>query len=672
MSRPIKEKIDSLVNDLNDHCYRYYVLSNPSISDAEYDRLFRELQKLEQEYPQYIRSDSPSQRIGAIAKSGFKSVAHRQPMLSLNNAMNAQELEDFNQQILRFLDKHGKTDVEVEYCVEYKFDGVAVSLIYINGIFEQGLTRGDGEIGEEITQNLRTIKSIPLKLRSQNELVGLVEVRGEVLFMKKAFERFNDERVNKGEEAFANPRNAASGSLRQLDSKETASRPLNFFAYGFGAVDALQLPDTHWESIHLLKNMGFKVSPLFNKAKGAGIIALYQEAERTRAELPFEVDGIVVKVDSIELQRTLGFRQRSPRWAIAAKFEPVEENTKLLDIAVQVGRTGALTPVAYLSPVRVGGVVVSRATLHNEDEIQRKDLRIGDTVVVRRQGDVIPAVVTALVNLRNGSEREFVFPDTCPECGTKVVRQEGEAVRRCLNKHCPAKLEQRLIHFASRNAADIEGLGEKMVTLLLENKLVSDIASLYQISYQDLVKLPRMGELSSKNLINALDKSKNIALNKLIFALGIRHVGEKTALSLARYCKTIEAFINLTETDLEKIPDIGNETSQAIISYLNNPEEMTMLRKLLSFDFQIIAPKEAISSNIQGKSFVLTGALEELSREQAAEKILELGGKVSSAVSKKTDYVVVGSDPGSKATKAKQLGVKILNEQDFLNLVQNR
>lgn len=666
----LKERIDALVEDLNLQAYRYYVLAAPTISDAEYDRRYRKLQELEAECPACLRPDSPTQRVGAPPLEAFSSVKHRLPMLSLSNAMNEEEIAQFDDQVRRFLEKEDRGSGGLEYTAEYKFDGLAVSLCYQDGLFVQAATRGDGTSGEDITLNARTIKSIPMRLRSQEPLRGIFEVRGEVLFEKAAFEKLNEERISRGEEPFANPRNAAAGSLRQLDSAVTASRPLVFFAYSLGTVQGIEPGPTHYESMQKLRELGFRISPLFKVVKSKEeALDVYRQASAAREELPFEVDGLVFKVNSLELQGVLGFRHRSPRWAIAAKFEAVEENTKLLDIALQVGRTGAVTPVAVLEPVQVGGVTVSRATLHNEDEIKRKGLRIGDTVVVRRQGDVIPAVVASVTSARVGTEREFVFPDKCPVCGAGLVRPDDEAVSRCPNRHCPAKIEERLIHFASRNAADIEGLGDKMVALLLEHELVTDLPSLYDLTRERLMKLPRMGEQSSANLIEALAKSKHISLDRFIFALGVRHVGEKTARSLAQAVGSIEGFLRLNEADLLSISDIGEETARSIASFLADPAERAAVEGLLRRGFEIAPVEKPAGGSLAGKSVVLTGTLAKLSRRQAEELVLSAGGKVSAAVSRKTDFVVAGEEAGSKLDKARALGVKVLNEKEFLELV---
>lgn len=665
----MKERIKELVYLLNNHSYNYYILSAPTVSDAEYDRLFRELEQLESKFPQFIRPDSPTQRVGSLRESDFETVPHELPMLSLNNALDLKELKDFDDQVKRFLIKEGEKVTEIEYSVEHKFDGVAVSLMYEDSLFVRGLTRGDGLSGEDVTSNLKTIKSIPLKLRE--EVSGRLEIRGEVVFHKSDFERLNEERTRHGEEPFANPRNAASGSLRQLDPNITAKRPLTFYTYSFGIVPKNFLTETHSKALEHSKKLGFLISPFARIAVGFKELEnAFNDAHAERDHLPFEVDGLVIKVNSYRLQNILGFRQRSPRWAIAAKFAAVEENTKLLDIIIQVGRTGALTPVAILEPVRVGGVVVSRATLHNEDEIERKDLRIGDTVVVRRQGDVIPAVVAAVHSLRDGSEKRFKFPTACPECETKVVRPEGEAVSRCPNQNCPAKLTNRVIHFASRRAADIEGLGEKNVELLIEHGLIKKLSDIFRLNAEQIKELPRMGDLSSQNLVEAVKKSKSISLERFIFALGIRHVGERTAQVLAEHVHDIHNFRKLTYEELIDIHEIGEETARALVEFLADPSEKKLLDELLELG---VSPqpveKQHGEGPLAGKSFVLTGTLPTLGRKEAEDLIIGRGGKVSSSVSKKTDYVLVGDDPGSKYDKAKKLGVPILDQNQFMEMI---
>jgi DNA ligase (NAD+) len=669
----IKERIDAIVDELHEAAHRYYVLSQPTISDAEYDEKFRELEKLEKEYPDLVRSDSPTMRVGAQPLEGFPTVQHKIPMLSLNNAMNEQELVDFDEQVRRFLSKDGHDGKEIEYTVEFKFDGVAVSLSYENGLLVQGATRGDGTTGEDVTSNVRTIKSIPLKLRGSKVQKGNVEIRGEVLFRKREFEALNAERQERGEETFANPRNAASGSLRQLNPNETARRPLYFFAYGVGSVeDAGGFTRKSLSSaMKEVESLGFSISPGFRTVRGIKeLTEAYRQAEEGRDSLPFEVDGIVIKVNDIGLQEKLGFRQRSPRWAIAAKFKPVEAVTRLNDIIIQVGRTGALTPVAVLEPVRVGGVVVSRATLHNQDEIERKGLLIGDSVVVRRQGDVIPAVVAAITASRTGSEKPFKFPRTCPECATPVERVADEAVTRCPNPSCPAKIHNRILHYASRDAMDIEGLGDKMVALLLEHDVVRELPDIYNLIVSNLQDLPRMGELSSSNLVEAIAGSKKRPLSRFIFALGIRHVGTKTAAVIARQCRTVGHFLKLTEEALLEMEEIGPETARSVAQFLADDRERVLVEKLLEFGVHLEAEAAAVSDGVlQGKTLVLTGTLATLSRKEAEELVVANGGKVSSSVSKKTSFVVAGENAGSKLDTALKLGVPVLDEAAFRQMI---
>jgi DNA ligase (NAD+) len=666
MKGTIEKRIAELVHALNDHAHRYYVLAQPTISDADYDALFRELQALEREHPELVLAESPSFRVGAPARAGFETRPHREPMLSLNNAMNETELLEFDEQVRRFLDGGER---ELEFCVEHKFDGVACALIYEAGVLTTALTRGDGESGELITENVRTIRSVPLRLqqpsRSGGALPDIVEVRGEVLFLRDAFAALNAERVEAGEDPFVNPRNAASGSLRQLDSRETAKRPLTFFAYGLRGVEA----DSHLAALQTLRELGFLTSSIAGTVLGSkGLADAYAKGIQTRHSLPYEIDGLVFKVNSVALQARLGFRQRSPRWAIAAKFPPEEAFTKLTGISVQVGRTGALTPVAELEPVAVGGVMVSRATLHNEELIRKKGIKIGDRVVVRRQGDVIPAVAAVVVAARTGAETEWEFPTSCPVCGVEIERSAEDAVQRCGNRRCPAKLAGRILHYAARSAADIEGLGEKSVELLIAKGLISDIPSLYQIDGAALASLPSWGEVSSEKLLAAIERSKAVSLNRFIFGLGIRHVGERNGEVLAERVQSIEAF--LASSDFTGIPDIGPETCASLQEFLNDPEERAMVGRLLALG---VRPKNfervVVGDKLSGKTVVLTGTLTSMSRGEAEARVKELGGKVSSAVSKKTSMVVAGSEAGSKLDKARELGITVLDEQQFLEIL---
>lgn len=658
-------ELSSLLHDLN---YQYYVLSAPTVSDAEYDKLFRELEALEKQFPKLLSPDSPTQRVGSVPQQGFSQVNHETPMLSLSNALDAEELREFHERTERLFAEL-ELPQKVEYCIEYKFDGVALSLVYENGSLVQAATRGDGFVGEDITSNARTIKSIPLKLRG-NVLRGRTEIRGEVLFLTSDFQKLNDERERAGDERFANPRNAASGSLRQLDPNITASRPLTFFAYGLISKESVSLTDYH-ELIAQLPKLGFRISPLFDLVASVDeLVSCYQEAEAGRASLPFEVDGVVVKVNSLRAQEQLGFRQRSPRWAVAAKFAAVEAFTTLKDIVVQVGRTGAATPVAILEPVQVGGVVVSRATLHNEDEIARKDLRIGDTVIVRRQGDVIPAVVAPVLAKRTGSEKKFVFPEQCPECDSKLEKEDGMAVYRCVNRHCPAKLLQRVLHYASRLGADIEGLGDKLAELLLENKLIQSLADLYRLEVVSLAQLPRFGELSAKNLLVQIEKSRKLPLSRFIYGLGIRHVGERSAFLLAQHFKTLANLKRATPDQLIAIHEVGEETAKAVSEFLSDPHEVELLGQFEKLGVNVQPHKESGEEQIfAGKTIVLTGSLERFSRKEAESMILARGGKPSSSVSKATSFLVAGADAGSKLEKANALGIQVIDENEFAQMM---
>ncbi len=665
-------RIQELVKILNEHGYRYHVLSQPIIADAEYDKLYRELEALELVNPELILEDSPTKRVGGEILSEFQSIDHQVPMLSLDNAMNEEELTEFDARVKRMLLKEGISEKELAYTVEFKFDGVACSLRYVDGILISAATRGDGQVGEDVTENIKTIKSIPLRLRDGHLSKGIIDIRGEVLIFKADFLKFNQARVKKEETPFANPRNAASGSLRQLDSKITAVRPLSFFAYGYGFVSGVTLPDNNQDIMALIMEAGFAISSFYHVAKDLDqLITLYQTAQKQREQLPFDVDGIVIKVNSVHLQTKLGFKHRSPRWAIAGKFPPVEAITKLLNIEVQVGRTGAITPVAILEPVNVGGVVVSRATLHNESEIERKGLLIGDSVVVKRQGDVIPAVISFIQDARDGSQTKFIFPSLCPVCESLLIRPVGEVVSRCLNTHCPAKTAERISHFASKAAADIDGLGERNVNFLLEQGIIKNIADLYRIDFRKLSELPGFGELSAKNLEKSLEISKQIPLDRLIYALGIRHIGVRTAKLIAMSINKIENLFNLTEEDLLNIPEIGPETAKTIMGFLSQPDEASLIHELIELGFQIkeLEKKEIPDNFFKDKTFVITGSFEKYSRDQLKDIIEKSGGKTASAISKKTDYLIAGENAGSKLSKAKELKVAILEELQLLEQI---
>ncbi|MCK4404708.1 MAG: NAD-dependent DNA ligase LigA [candidate division Zixibacteria bacterium] len=669
MSKPDKkiiERIKSLREQINYHNYRYYVLDSPDISDAEYDRLFDQLAELEKKYPELVTPDSPTQRVGAAPLDEFKTVRHSLPMLSLNKAASEAEFLDFHRRVLELSEANEK---RIKYTVEPKFDGLAVELVYWKGIFAIGSTRGDGVVGEDVTQNLKTIKSIPLRLLGKN-LPDLIEVRGEVIINKDDFEKLNKQRERSGEPSFANPRNAAAGSVRQLDSKITSLRPLNMFAYGTGRVEGKRLSN-HWDSIQYLKELGFKISQYVEFCENVDQVeSYYNKLVEIRNRLPYEIDGLVIKVNEFELQERLGELSRSPRWAVAWKFPPQQETTRVKDILVGVGRTGALTPVAILEPVRVGGVEVSRATLHNEDEIKKKDVRIGDKVVIQRAGDVIPEVVKVVELKRTGKERKFVMPDKCPVCGSKVERPEGEAIHRCTGIACPAQIKENLAHFVSKGAMDMDGLGYKHLEQMVDKKLISDQADLYFLKKEDVMKMDRMGDKLAENILNAIDKSRNPSLTNLIYALGIRNVGYHLASVLAKNFKSIDNLAKQSVENLTEVHEIGPIVAESIYNFFHNPKNLKILGKLKNGGVRFPTEKvEAKETPLSGKTFVLTGGLDSFTRDQARKMIEDLGGRISSSVSKKTDFVVVGEDPGSKYDKALKLGVKTINEEEFKKLI---
>ncbi|MBI4495974.1 MAG: NAD-dependent DNA ligase LigA [Deltaproteobacteria bacterium] len=663
-----KARIEKLRGEINDHNYRYYVLDQPAISDAEYDRLFRELEDLEKDFPHLITPDSPTQRVGAPPLEKFAPARHTIPMLSLANAFEEEEVKEFDERIKRFLG----TRQDIEYVVEPKLDGVAVELLYERGRFVSGATRGDGFVGEDVTQNLRTIKSIPLLLLAENgPLPSRLEVRGEVYLPLAAFHELNTKREREGEPPFANPRNGAAGSLRQLDSAVTAQRPLDIFCYGVGQLAGRRF-DTHWEILEALLRWGFKVNPQRQRCpRIAEALEFYRQMDDLREKLPYEIDGVVIKVNSLRLQERLGTIARSPRWALAYKFKPKQATTRIRDIVVQVGRTGALTPTAIMDPVRVGGVEVSRATLHNQDEIDKKDVRIGDTVVVQRAGDVIPEVVRVLPEKRTGRERKFRLPDRCPACGAEVVRLEGEAVARCTGAACPAQLKERILHFASRGAMDIDGLGEKIVDQLVERGLVRDYADLYGLDTVKMLTLERMGEKLAGNILGSIARSKKTSLDRFIYALGIRNVGEHMAKLLARHFSSIEDLSRASEEELTSVRGIGAVVAKSISTFLRQPENQKVIRKLMEAGVEVSAPPRPAKRKLEGKTFVFTGALKAMSRQEAESLVEKLGGRSSPAVSRKTDFVVAGEEAGSKLNKARDLGLKILTEEEFLKLVRS-
>ncbi len=653
---------------IEQHNHSYYVLDRPTVSDAEYDSLFRELQQLEQAHPALLSADSPTQRVGAAPLAAFAEIRHATPMLSLNNAFDDGEVAAFDQRVREAL------GVEtVEYAAEPKFDGLAISLVYVDGVLVSGATRGDGNTGEDVTANLRTVRAIPLRLHGSGAPARL-EVRGEVLMFKADFARMNARQSELAEKTFANPRNAAAGSLRQLDPRVTATRPLKFFAYGTDAA-AGGVFTRHSQTLDALAEWGFPVTQERRVVKGCnGLLEYYREIGVRRAGLPFDIDGVVYKVDSLAAQNTLGFVSRAPRFALAHKFPAEEAVTVVEGIDVQVGRTGALTPVARLAAVTVGGVSVTNATLHNEDEVRRKDVRVGDSVVVRRAGDVIPEVVRVLAEKRPRSTAAFVMPQRCPVCGSAIRKAEDEAIARCTaGLYCPAQRKQALLHFASRRALDIEGLGDRLVEQLVDRDLVRTPADIYALKAETLAALDRMAEKSAANLAAAIKKSKQTTLARFIYALGIRNVGESTAQDLARYFGGIDSVQSADAETLQQVPDVGPVVAQSIAGFFAEPHNRTVIDALLAAGVrfeQREALKVSTDGPVYGKTFVLTGALPTLTRDEATQRIRDCGGKVAGSVSKKTDYVVAGADPGSKQAKAIELGVTVLDEAALIELLK--
>ncbi len=657
-------RAEELRAQLREASHRYYVLDAPTLSDAEYDRLFRELEQLEAEHPDLITPDSPTRRVGAAPSEKFAKVTHRRQMMSLANAMSEEEFLEFDSRVHRLLGEE-----PIRYVVEPKLDGLAVTLTYENGRFAQGATRGDGLTGEDVTANLRTIKMVPLQLAGSAP--PLFEVRGEVFINKRDFVRMNEEREKAGEPTFVNPRNCAAGSLRQLDPRITAQRPLSIFFYEVGETSDLSFA-THWEKLQKLRQLGLRTNSENEICETLEAVKdKYRRMLAIRHELPYEIDGSVIKVDSEDQRRRLGAVSRTPRWAIAWKFPAEEEATTVEDIFVSVGRTGALTPVAALEPVYVGGVTVSRATLHNEDELRRKDVRVGDRVFLRRAGDVIPEIVRVIVESRPAGSQPWKMPKTCPACGTAVEREEGGAITRCPNPTCPAKTVSRLRHFGSRLALDIEGLGVETSTQLIESGLVKTPADLYDLKYEQLVGLERFADLSARNLLAAIEASKTRPLRRVIYALGIRMVGEATALALARRFGSLEALIDASVEQLQSVRDVGPEVARQIHEFLALPAEREMVRRLLAAGLRPEPePPVASAGPFAGKTVVLTGTMKKYSREEAKAEIERRGGRVAGSVSRKTDLVVFGEDAGSKLTKARELGVRLVDEEGFREMLK--
>ena len=665
VAETIKKRVEKLREEIEYHNYRYYVLDKPEISDAQYDRLMRELEKLEEQYPELRSPNSPTQRVGAPPLEAFEIVRHTLPMLSLANAFDEAETKDFDKRVKKFLG----TTQDIEYIAEPKLDGLAVELVYEKGHFIVGSTRGDGVNGENITRNLRTIRTIPLQLiRKEIPVPERLEVRGEVIMQMKRFQELNRRREKAGEPLFANPRNAAAGSVRQLDSKITARRPLEIYCYGVGEVRGRTFK-SHWEILQAFPKWGLRINPHIQRCRSIDdVLQYYHEMSEKRESLPYEIDGIVIKVDRLDLQTRLGEIARSPRWALAFKFQPKQETTKILDIIVQVGRTGALTPVAVMEPVKVGGVEVSRATLHNQDEIDKKDVRIGDTVIIQRAGDVIPEVVQVISSKRNGTEKKFRMPSKCPVCGAEVIKEE--AIHRCIGLDCPAQLKGRIKHFASKRAMDIEGLGTKLTDQLVEKGLVKDVADIYYIKKEQLIVLERMAKKSAQNIIDAIEKSKNKPLAKFLFALGIRHVGETTAEDLAGHFLRLDDFFRLLEEDLMEVEGIGPEVAASVHQFFKDKKNKESIERLKKAGVKVIEPKVKEKGKLVGKTFVFTGTLKAFGRDEARNLVESLGGMTASGVSKKVDFVVIGEDPGSKFDKAKELGIKTLTEEEFMRIIQ--
>jgi DNA ligase (NAD+) len=677
MSKPLEnimslqQQIDTLRHDLRRYEYEYHVLDNPTIPDAEYDRLFYQLKTLEAAHPELITADSPTQRVGAKPLSGFAQIRHEIPMLSLDNAFSDEEFYAF---VKRIEDRLIRLPEPLTFCCEPKLDGLAVSILYVNGVLTQAATRGDGTTGEDITANIRTIRNIPLQLLMDNPPARL-EVRGEVFMPHAGFERLNQLALEKGEKTFANPRNAAAGSLRQLDPKITSKRPLVLNAYSIGIAEGVDLPNTHYDRLQWLKSIGIPVNPEIRLCNGTDeVLDFYRDIQNKRSSLGYDIDGTVLKINDIALQEKLGFISKAPRWAIAYKFPAQEELTRLNDVEFQVGRTGAITPVAKLEPVFVAGVTVSNATLHNGDEIERLDIAIGDTVVIRRAGDVIPQIIGVLHDRRPADARPIIFPKTCPVCDSAIVRIEGEAVARCTGGlFCAAQRKEALKHFVSRKAMDIDGVGGKLIEQLVDRELVHTPADLFKLDLTTLTRLERMGTKSAENALASLEKAKNTTLARFIFALGIREVGEATALNLANHFKTLEALQNADLETLQQVPDVGEVVANRILAFWHEPHNVAVVNDLIAqgVHWETVKTKEVTENRFKGKTVVLTGTLTQMGRNEAKALLQDMGAKVSGSVSAKTDFVIAGDAAGSKLTKAQELGVTVLTEEEFLAEIQS-
>ena len=662
----LQQQIDKLRQDLRRYEYEYHVLDNPTIPDAEYDRLFHQLKALEATHPELITADSPTQRVGAKPLSGFAQIRHEIPMLSLDNVFSDEEFYAF---VKRIEDRLIRLPEPLTFCCEPKLDGLAVSILYVNGVLTQAATRGDGTTGEDITANIRTIRNIPLQLLMDNPPARL-EVRGEVFMPHEGFERLNQQALEKGEKTFANPRNAAAGSLRQLDPKITSKRPLVLNAYGIGIAEGVDLPNTHYDRLQWLKSIGIPVNPEIRLCNGTDeVLDFYRDIQNKRSSLGYDIDGTVLKINDIALQEKLGFISKAPRWAIAYKFPAQEELTRLNDVEFQVGRTGAITPVAKLEPVFVAGVTVSNATLHNGDEIERLDIAIGDTVVIRRAGDVIPQIIGVLHDRRPADARPIIFPKTCPVCDSAIVRIEGEAVARCTGGlFCAAQRKEALKHFVSRKAMDIDGVGGKLIEQLVDRELIHTPADLFKLDLTTLTRLERMGAKSAENALASLEKAKNTTLARFIFALGIREVGEATALNLANHFKTLEALQNADLEALQQVPDVGEVVANRILAFWHEPHNVAVVNDLIAqgVHWETVETKEVTENRFKGKTVVLTGTLTQMGRNEAKALLQDMGAKVSGSVSAKTDFVIAGDAAGSKLTKAQELGITVLTEEEFL------